>query len=418
MMNVIELRRDFHRHPEVGFTEFRTASKIVGILQSLGYQVLYGDDAMEADVRFGVPSEQVLKDTYENAVNDLDEQAGLSRMKGGITAIVGILQGHVEGPTVAYRFDIDALPVPESDEIDHAPAQLHFRSHHQGVMHACGHDGHTAIGLAFAENMADKNFAGTLKLIFQPAEEGGRGAYAMVKKEVVDDVDRLFCFHLGMGLPSGEISAGVVDFLASTKLKAFFKGIPSHAGCAPEQGRHALVGAATALLNIQALPRYSTAATRINVGTLHGGNSVNIIPAYAEMELETRSTSLEVNEELEQRVRKIIEHSAMMHDLEYGIEVIGKTTIAHCDSDMMTLVEEEAESMADIKHVRKYHSFGAGEDATFFMNRVQKMGGQATYMVIGSSLKAPHHHEKFDLDEEVLPVAVQLLTRLAKRTLQ
>jgi aminobenzoyl-glutamate utilization protein A len=338
-------------------------------------------------------------------------------MKRGLTAVVGILHGRRPGPTIAYRFDMDALPIVESKELNHLPTQFDFRSHHEGIMHSCGHDGHTAIGLKLAEEMAYKNFAGTLKLIFQPAEEGGRGAYAMVKKGVVDDVDALFCMHLGLNLPSREICAGAIDFLASTKMTAYFTGISAHAAFAPEKGRNALLGAATALLNIHALPRFSAADTRINVGALNGGPAANIVPSHARMTIETRSTSHEVNQELERRVRGIIAHSATMHELEHEVKVIGKAIVAVCDLELVSLVEQEARKLPGVHSIKKNHPFCASEDATFLMKRVEERGGKATYMVIGTSLPAPHHNEKFDIEEGALSLTVQLLEQLACRML-
>ncbi|HET7577872.1 MAG TPA: amidohydrolase, partial [Bacillales bacterium] len=288
-MDLIELRRDLHQHPEVGFTEFRTAGKVVETLQSLGYQVLYGADALEADSRKGVPEEEELQKAYERALKDGANPKILEKMKGGLTAVIGILEGEQPGPTIAFRFDMDALPILESEDDDHVPFAQGFRSKYEGNMHACAHDGHTSIGLALAEKMVEQSFSGTLMLIFQPAEEGGRGAYSIVQKGIVDEVDKIYCMHLGLDIPLGEIYGGTSDWLASTKMVAHFHGVPSHSGAAPEKGRNALLGAATALLNIHALPRYSNGRTRVGVGILEGGTAPNIIPYYAKMTLETRS---------------------------------------------------------------------------------------------------------------------------------
>jgi aminobenzoyl-glutamate utilization protein A len=237
-------------------------------------------------------------------------------------------------------------------------------------MHACAHDGHTAIGLGVAEALAHRTFAGTLKLIFQPAEEGVRGAYAVTEKGMLDDVDYLLCHHLGTNVPLGEVYGGAEGFLATTKMAAHFRGVSSHAGAAPEHGRNALLGAATALLNIHAIPRFSSGDTRINVGVLEGGAAANIIPQHAKMIIETRSDSEEVNRDLEERVRKIIAHSAAMHELEHVIK------------------------------------------------RVQERGGKGTYMIIGTDIAAPHHHEKFDIQEDILPRSVQLLKQAALKLLK
>jgi aminobenzoyl-glutamate utilization protein A len=418
-LDVVSLRRDFHKHPEVGFTEFRTASKVVEILSSLGYEVIYGQDAMDGDSRRGLPSEEQLNEAFERALRDGANPEIIEKMKGGYTAVIGILKGKKTGPTVAFRFDMDALPIRESTDDDHFPKAAGFRSIYEGNMHACAHDAHTAIGLGLAERLADRNFSGTVKLIFQPAEEGVRGAYAIVQKGFLDDVDFIFCQHLGANVPLGEIHGGTSGFLASTKLAAHFYGVSSHAGASPEKGRNALLGASTALLNIHALPRFSSGATRVNVGVLEGGTAANIIPSYAKMVLETRSVSEEVNAELERRVRDIIAHSAAMHGLQHEIEVIGAAIPIFCDQELVTIVLEEAKKVEGFSSFKEIESTSMGsEDASFMIRRVQERGGKGTYMIIGADHPAPHHHPKFDIREEVLPHSVELLDRIARRILK
>lgn len=314
---------------------------------------------------------------------------------------------------------MDALPVIESQDEDHFPHKNGFRSRHEGQMHACAHDGHTSIGIGLAAKLADIDLVGTVKLIFQPAEEGVRGAYSMVNKGVVDDVDYMICQHLGTGIPLGKIHGGAIGFLATTKMEAHLYGVSAHAGASPEAGKNALLGAATALLNIHALPRFSQNSTRINVGILEGGTGANIIPDHAKMVIETRSSSGKVNQELEKRVRNIVAHSAAMHDLTHKIEVIGEAIPIQCDSDLAQLVVEEA------KQITSFHDFttdevtsNGSEDASFFIRRVQEKGGKGTYVLIGCDLPAPHHHPKFDIQEEVLPRSVALLHRIASRLLQ
>ncbi|UOF88986.1 amidohydrolase [Fodinisporobacter ferrooxydans] len=416
-MDAIALRREFHKYPEVGFTEFRTASKVVEILKSLGYEVIYGAAALDPQSRRGVPSEEELEAAYNRALAGGANPKIIEKMKGGNTAVIGILKGKRTGPTVAFRFDMDALPIQESTDLDHFPQSSEFRSKYEGNMHACAHDAHTAIGLSLAEKMSDQNFSGTLKLIFQPAEEGGRGAYSIVKKGMADDIDQLFCLHLGLDVPLGEIYGGSKDLLATTKLLAHFHGVPSHSGISPEKGRNALLGAATALLNIHSLPRFSSCPTRVNVGVLEGGTAPNIIPQYAKMIIETRASLAEINNELEKRVRDIIEHSAAMHGLRYEIEVIGEATTLVCDENMIATVLEQAKNTRGFDSFKEYYNFGGSEDASFLIRRVQECGGQGTYMVIGTPIAAPHHHQKFDIGEDAIPMSVELLERIAKRTL-
>ena len=419
-MDIISLRRDLHQHPEVGFTEFRTASKVVEALTSLKYNVIFGKDALDGDSRRGVPPIEVLEETFNRALQDGANPKILQEMEGGYTAVIGVLKGKTAGPTVAFRFDMDALPVTESTDSDHFPQINGFRSKYEGNMHACAHDGHTAIGLGLAEKLADGNFAGTVKLIFQPAEEGVRGAYSIVQKGILDDVDHIYCLHLGTDVPLGEFHGGSSGFLASTKMTAHFHGVSSHAGASPEKGKNALLGAATALLNIHAIPRFSSGSTRVNVGVLNGGTAANIIPAHAKMIIETRSVTEEANAEMEKRVRNIVAHSAGMHELEHEIEIIGQAITIRCDQELVELAMEEARNVdgfSTIEACRKSGSAGS-EDASFMIRRVQDNGGKGTYMIIGTDIPAPHHHPKFDIQEEVLPRSVELLNLIARRLLK
>ncbi|WP_338540317.1 amidohydrolase [Paenibacillus tundrae] len=416
MIDIIALRRDLHQHPELGFTEFRTATKVVQMLTEMGYQVMYGRDAIDEDSRRGLPKLEVLEDAYQRALREGADPDIVQQMRGGFTAVVAELQGDQEGPTTAFRFDMDALPIWECELDRHLPQKGQFRSAHEGIMHACAHDGHTSIGLALAERLSDRKFAGKVRLLFQPAEEGVRGAYAMVKKGMLEGVDRLFCMHLGTDVPSGHIKGSSAGFLATTKLEAHFTGVSSHAGASPEEGRNALLGASTALLNIHALPRFSSADTRVNVGILEGGTGANIIAEQARMVIETRSTSEETNLELERRVRQIIEHSAAMHELSASVETIGGAIPIRCDLELAELAVREAKGIpgfTDAETVANGSALGS-EDASYMIRRVQEQGGKATYMIVGSDLPASHHHPEFDIDEAVLSPAVTLLERLAR----
>lgn len=215
---MIAQRRDLHRHPEPGWTEFRTASLVATTLESLGYEVLTGVDAVARDSMMGLPSPEILRAAEERAASEGAEPRWLERMKGGLTGVVGLLRFANPGPVVALRFDMDSNDVDETESPDHLPNREGFSSLHAGAMHACGHDGHTAVGLAVAELLAERkdSLAGTLKLVFQPAEEGVRGAKAMIDRGVVDDVDFMLGAHFGFKMKeTGSIATGVTGFLAT-----------------------------------------------------------------------------------------------------------------------------------------------------------------------------------------------------------
>ncbi|MHB8618766.1 MAG: amidohydrolase [Chloroflexota bacterium] len=417
MVDVVALRRDFHRHAELGIEEFWTASRVIGELRRLGYTVRFGAEAQDAQARRGVPPPDELAAARDRAIGEGADAALVKAMDGGLTAVVATLGGGKPGPVVGFRFDMDALPVEESADPEHLPALHGFASQHRGAMHACGHDGHTAIGLALAERLAGRDLDGTLVLIFQPAEEGSRGARSMVARGVVDGIDRLFCMHLGTGAPTGEVCGGSHDHFATSKLRVRFTGLATHAG-APEKGRNALLGAATALLNIHALPRFSTSDTRVNVGLLEGGTASNIIARNAHMVVETRARVADVNQELERRVRQIVAGAAAMHDLDHEVTLVGEASTIRCDEELVDVVLDEARHVPGFTSFQRSHVAIGSEDASLLMQRVQERGGKATYMVVGSTTAAPHHSDLFDIDEAALPLAVGLLERVALRSLR
>lgn len=413
-MEVIACRRELHRWPEPGFTEFFTAAKVISELRTLGYSSKWGAEASDLDAVLGLPSAEELESAARSAVARGADPELVAELGNGGTSVVSELTGRWAGPTTALRFDMDALPVKESASAEHMPVREAFRSEREGYMHACGHDGHVAIGLALAERLADREFPGTVRLIFQAAEEGARGAAPLVKGGAVAGVDRFLSLHLGLGLLHGTLAAGSTGFFANSKLHAQLTGRAAHAAAAPQQGRNALLGAASALLMIHALPRFAAARTRINVGVLRGGTAPNIIAEQAELLLEARATDGETNIELVRRVRNVLKSAAEMHELQVSIEEIGRATTAVCDPELMAEVEQVARSIPAYSTIINSHDVGVSEDATLLMRAVQAEGGKANYLVVGASSPGPHHSSSFDVAEAALPPAVDLLESLIR----
>jgi aminobenzoyl-glutamate utilization protein A len=414
-VDVVELRRDLHQRPELGFTEIITAARVIAELDAAGWPLRYGADAIDVDGLPGLPSAALLDDAVRRARDHGVDAALAEALSGGRTAVVAELAGSAPGPLVALRFDMDALPIDESGEAGHYPADGKFRSQYPGIMHACGHDGHVAIGIALARRLADRNFPGRVRMLFQPAEEGVRGARGMVRAGTVDGVDQLYVVHLGCDLPVGTVAPSSDGRLATTKLRARFTGRASHAAMAPEQGRNALLAAASAALGLHALPRFAGADTRINVGRLvAGAAATNIIPADAEMLLEVRATDGAVNDELERRARNVLVSSASSYEVDVMVEETGRATTAPGDRAAVHAFEAAAETVPGVTAIHRGPAQVGSDDATLFMNAVQAAGGIATYGLVGAGNPAPHHSPRFDIDERSLPLAVDLLDRLIR----
>ncbi|RKD30540.1 amidohydrolase [Thermohalobacter berrensis] len=409
---IIGYRRDFHKYPEAGWTEFRTASIIARKLYELGYDIRLGKEVIKDDVRLGLPSKSSLNNHYERAIKQGADKEFVKHFKGGYTGVVGVLKNG-EGPTIGLRFDIDAVQVKESEGKEHFPYREGFSSVNEEVMHSCGHDGHIAIGLGVAEALMKFNdkFRGTVKLIFQPAEEGVRGAKAMVESGVVDDVDFLFGIHIGLkAKKSGELVPGTKGFLATSKFDAYFTGKPSHAGAEPEAGKNALLAASSAVLNLYSISRHSKGATRINVGKFVAGTGRNVIPSNAHLVIETRGDTSELNDYMKERAYKILKSSADMYDVSLRIEGMGEAESGTSDKELIKLIRRNALKLNSFNNVyKKEKDLGGSEDFTYMMKRVKEKGGKSAFIMLGSDLKGSHHSAEFDFNESDLKNGVKLL---------
>lgn len=389
-----ELRREFHRHPEPGWMEYWTSDRISELLREYGCdEVLTGAKVCKADARMGVPK------------------------GGGLTGVIGLLRCG-DGPVVALRFDIDALPITECALPEHLPAREGFRSEQDGYMHACGHDGHITVGLGTARILCRlrEQLHGTVKFIFQPAEEGVRGAKAIVENGWLEDVDFLLSAHMYGG--SEQHPCGICitkgHGLATTKLDADFHGKASHAAAAPEQGNNALLAAATAVLNLQAIPRHGQADTRINVGKLTAGTGRNIIPESAHMELEVRGKTSEANQYMETYAMRILEAAAQMHGCTVETHLMGKALSSSNSPELNDRLEQVCSEQLQLTTWREDEAFSnVSEDFSCMSEQVKAHGGQACYFLNVSKCKAPLHNNQFDFQEEALINGVKAFCGIA-----
>jgi len=405
-------RRDFHTYAEPGWGEYRTASIIAQRLEELGYRIRIGREVIDEAARMGLPSETVMAQQFERAKSEGAIEEYADQMRGGFTGVVGELTNG-DGPVLGFRFDIDAVEMEEKEQDGHLPFREGFASIHPEAMHSCGHDGHAAIGLGLAEvisRMKDE-LRGTVRLIFQPAEEGVRGAKAMVEAGVVDGLDYLLGMHIGAkAKKTGEFFCGTCGFLATSKFDAFFHGFSTHAGFDPQDGRNALLAAATAVLNLHAISRHGDGSTRINVGKMSAGSGRNVIPAEAHLVLETRGEDSKLNGYMKEYAERIIRHAAEMHGVEYSIVQMGEAASADSDAELMKRIHRTAEKKALFPALQdRKATLGGSEDFTHMMKRVSEGGGKATYCMLGSNLAGNHHTGRFDFDESILVKGVHFL---------
>ena len=406
--HLVELRREFHRHPEPAWREFWTTARIVSEVGRIGVDELYvGRDAL-AEERLAVPDDDELETWMERAREAGADPDVLESLSGGWTGAVAVLN-RGEGPTVGLRVDIDGLPREESTDDDHEPAREGFRSG-TGAMHACGHDAHATIGLGVLESIKDSDFSGTFKLFFQPAEEVIGGGKPMSESRHLADVEYLLAIHIGLEYPTGEIVAGIDDFLAVTQFYTTFEGYPGHAGARPEEGRNAVQAMATAVSNLYGIERHSGGESRVNAGRVGGGTATNIIPEAAFVHGEVRGETTEVRDYTFRRAEQVFEGAAVSHDCSADVTVEGEAPSAESDAELVEIVDAAAKTNPDIERATRRGSIGGSEDATFLMRRVQDNGGLATYVCIGTDHPGGHHTATFDVDEDSLKPGVDVLT--------
>jgi len=379
-------------------------------LTELGYEVLVGEDVCLRESRMGVPEDSVLEANYARAAEQGADPEFLPYTKGGMTGVVGILHCG-QGPTVAMRFDIDALGVFEAQEETHRPTAQGFCSINRGFMHACGHDGHTATGLGVAEILMEmrQQLHGTVKLIFQPAEEGVRGAKSIVDKGHLDDVDYFLANHIaGTSAATGDASVipGVYSSLATTKYDVVYRGKAAHAGAAPHLGRNALLAASVAVVSLYSIPRHGEGASLVNVGTLHAGSGRNVVADEARMELEIRGATTKINDYMTDYALKILENTAQMYGCTCEIKRMGAAEALCSDRVLADRVARVARELG--LQTAESNKTGGSEDVSYMMNRVQQHGGQAVFFRSLGKVWGNAHGRTYDFEEQILSTAVRV----------
>ena len=375
LAQLIAWRRDFHQHPELGFQETRTSSIVARHLHDLGIEV----------------------------------QQGVGR-----TGVVGIVDGAGDGPTVLLRFDMDALPI---QEISDAP----YRSQHAGVMHACGHDGHTAIGLGVATLLSRQRqrLAGRVKLVFQPAEEGLGGAMAMIRDGVLQQPapDFAFGLHLWNQFAFGQAAVQAGPLLAAAdEFRLTVTGRGSH-GAMPHEGIDAIVAAAQVVTALQTVVSRSIDPTQtavLTIGTVHGGQAFNVLAGDVTMTGTVRTFDAAVRQQVWQSIETIGRSVCQAYGAGFTLEQIGCAAPATVNHPRPTeTMRQAAQTLTDVVQVTQVKPLMIAEDMSEFLQRVP-----GCFALLGAGPHPhPHHNAGFDFDERALPVGVALLCETAARVL-
>ena len=374
---LVEWRRHLHQHPELGFEETLTADFVTQQLTKWG----------------------------------IKHQTGIAK-----TGIVATVQGTRPGPVLAIRADMDALPIQELNQVP-------YRSLHDGKMHACGHDGHVTIALGTAHYLSQHRdtFAGTVKIIFQPAEEGPGGAKPMIEAGVLSqpDVDAIIGLHIWNNLPLGTVGVRSGPLMAATEyFRCTIQGRGGH-GALPHQTVDSIVVGAQVVNALQTIVARNISPVEsavVTVGEFHAGTAVNVIANSAQLNGTVRYFNPEYKDLLPERMEAIIAGICQAHGASYQFNYQRLYPPVINDPTITELVRSVASSVIETPAgvVPECQTMG-GEDMSFFLQ--EKPG---CYFFLGSAnpnlnLAYPHHHPRFDFDETVLATGVEMFVRCVER---
>jgi amidohydrolase len=361
---LVRLRRDFHRHPELGYREKRTAGIVAARMKELGLEVTEG------------------------------------------VAETGVLASRGAGErTLLVRADMDALPITEANEVE-------YKSRNDGVMHACGHDGHTAICMMVASRFARADFPGRIRFAFQPAEEGGQGADRMIAEGALEGVDAALGLHLWNALPVGKVAvtsgptmAAVDDFTIEVR------GSGGHAAI-PHETEDPIVAAAGIVRDAQTIVSrrvdpFETAV--VSITSIHGGDAFNVIPDRVRLRGTIRTFRPEVRETIHARLREIVGPRGTL-------EVMSVTRALVNEPRMCAIARRAAAEVVGAENVVEGMRTMGGEDFASVLAAVP-----GCFFFVGSASESgsyPHHNPRFDVDERALPLALQIMTRAARSYLE
>lgn len=372
---LIGWRRDIHRHPELGFQEVRTAASVAEELEALNYNV----------------------------------QTSIGR--------TGVVAERGDGePVVAVRADMDALPIEEANDTPYA-------SESPGVMHACGHDAHVAIALGVATLLSRETFPGTVRFLFQPAEEiedeeGLSGAPRMIEDGAMEGVDTILALHVDGSRPVGDIS--VAEGTVSAGVDTFYASVTGAGGHGAYPHKvidpiHIAGHVILALHGIVSRKIHPTDAAVVSIGSIHAGEASNVIPEQVDLSGTIRYMEKGVRRTIHEEIERAMSIAQSMGG-EYALEITSGYPPMTNDPAIVTLVEETAADLLGADHVRSGRQEMGAEDFGFFSALAPgAMFRLGCKMEDGERL---HHNPTFDIDEDCLPIGTAVLTEVALRLLR
>lgn len=376
-MNIKTLQKEleeqfqwFHAHPELSYEEFQTTEKIKSLLIKQGIEIL-----------------------------DLPLETGL----------VAVIRGSKPGPVIALRSDIDALPIQEE-------TSLPWKSTQAGKMHACGHDFHitTLYGTALLLKAQEETMQGTIKCIFQPAEESSIGALKITETGVLDDVEAIFGIHSSSEFPVGTVGIKPGSVTAAVdRFEVEINGFGTHAAH-PHGGKDPII-AATAI--VQALQTITSRnidpceAGLLSITEIRAGNTWNVIPETAYLQGTVRTLRVTERELYEKRVKEIVEFTAKAHDVQAVVHWHAGPPATNNDADWCGFAKELAK--AEGLQVGVPISSLGGEDFAFYQEQIK-----GVFIRIGTGDSYPNHHPKFTVDQKALGIAAQYLSVIGVEALK
>lgn len=366
-------RRHFHKYPELSNKEKKTSDLVAKHLQSLGLEVNTG--------------------------------------VGGY-GVTGLLKGSAPGPTIAFRADLDALPIQDEKDCE-------YRSTVPGVMHACGHDGHTAVLMSVATILAKLThlLQGNILFIFQPAEElPPGGAQRMIEQGVLQGVEAIYGMHLWTPIPRGMVGYSDGEALAASdgfEIEIIGKG--GHGGI-PNEATDAVMIAAHLIVNLQSIVSRQLNPLHpgvVTVGEIQGGHAFNVIAGTCKIKGTTRSFDPQVRQELLTQVEKITTATCQMFDASYRLEVHRGYPALINHKEQSEIVKRLAQDVVGENHVLRMEPIMGSEDFAYYL---QQIPGAFFFVGAGNERKqivAPHHHPAFDIDETAMTIAIECYLKIA-----